>query len=35
VLKREETFLRGRGRVSFGHAWSEDKNEVLEFEVLG
>jgi class 3 adenylate cyclase len=35
VLKREETFLRNRGRVSFGHAWSEDKNEVLEFEVLG
>ncbi|MBU0751664.1 MAG: adenylate/guanylate cyclase domain-containing protein [Gammaproteobacteria bacterium] len=35
VLKREETFLRGRGRVSFGHAWSADKAEVLEFEILG
>ena len=34
VLKREETFLRNRGRISFGHAWSEDKTEVLEFEVL-
>ena len=34
VLKREETFLRNRGRVSFGHPWSEDKAEVLEFEIL-
>lgn len=34
VLKREETFLRNRGHISFGHAWSEDKSEVLEFEVL-
>lgn len=34
VLKREESFLRNRGRISFGHAWSEDKTEVLEFEVL-
>lgn len=35
VLKREETILRGRGRVSFGHAWVDDKTEVLEFEIIG
>ncbi|MDP2792588.1 MAG: adenylate/guanylate cyclase domain-containing protein [Sulfurisoma sp.] len=35
VLKREETFLRNRGRVCFGHAWADDKTEVLEFEVGG
>lgn len=34
VLKREETFLRNRGRVSFGHAWADNKTEVLEFEIL-
>jgi class 3 adenylate cyclase len=34
VLKREEAFLRNRGRVSFGHPWSEEKSEVVEFEVL-
>jgi class 3 adenylate cyclase len=34
VLKREETFLRNRGRVSFGHAWADSKTEVLEFEIL-
>jgi hypothetical protein len=35
ALKREETILRGRGRLSFGHAHGEDGSEVLEFEVLG
>lgn len=34
VLKREETFLRNRGRISFGHPWAQDKAEVVEFEVL-
>lgn len=35
VLKRGETPLRDRGRISFGHAWADDKREVLEFEVPG
>lgn len=35
ALKREETILRGRGQVSFGHAHSEDSSEILEFEVIG
>ncbi len=35
VLKREETFLRSRGRVVFGHPWADDKTEILEFEILG
>lgn len=34
VLKREETLLRNRGRVAFGHVWADDKTEVLEFQVL-
>jgi adenylate cyclase len=35
VLKREETFLRNRGRIVFGHAWVDKKTEVVEFEILG
>jgi len=35
VLKREETFLRNRGRIVFGHPWVDKKTEVLEFELLG
>lgn len=35
TLKREETLLRNRGRISFGHAWAEDKAEVVEFEIIG
>ena len=35
ALKREETFLRNRGRISFGHPWADDKSEVVEFEILG
>jgi class 3 adenylate cyclase len=31
VLKREEVFLRGRGRIVFGHAWSPDVTETVEF----
>jgi len=34
VLKREETILRNRGRIVFGHAWADSKTEVLEFEIL-
>jgi len=32
VLKREEVILRGRGRISFGHAL-DAQSEVIEFEV--
>lgn len=35
ALKREETVLRGRGQVSFGHTHGDDGSEVVEFEVLG
>jgi adenylate cyclase len=34
ALKREETVLRGRGRISFGHAFGDGTEEILEFEVL-
>lgn len=34
VLKREETFLRNRGRIVFGHGWADNKTEVLEFEII-
>jgi class 3 adenylate cyclase len=30
-LRREEMILRGRGHVSFGHAWNGDAGEVLLF----
>ena len=33
MLKREETILRGRGRISFGHAFNSDGSETIEFEV--
>jgi class 3 adenylate cyclase len=32
-LRREEMILRGRGRISFGHAREGDADEVLEFSV--
>jgi class 3 adenylate cyclase len=32
ALKREETILRGRGRISFGHAF-DPQGEIVEFEV--
>ena len=34
AIKREESTLRGRGRISFGHSFVDDSTEVLEFEVL-
>lgn len=33
VLKREETILRGRGRIVFGHAWKSDADDIVEFVV--
>ena len=32
ALRREEFVLRGRGRISFGHAHAADPREVVEFE---
>ncbi len=34
TLKREETILRGHGRIVFGHAWRSDADDVVEFTVL-
>jgi hypothetical protein len=34
ALRREELVLRGRGRVSFGHAYEDDPTEVLAFSCL-
>ena len=31
VLRREEIVLRGRGRVSFGHAYQDDPSETLRY----
>ena len=33
ILKREETILRGRGRIVFGHAWESDADDMVEFVV--
>lgn len=33
VLKREETILRSRGRIVFGHAYTPDVAEFIEFTV--
>ena len=33
MLKREETMLRNRGRIVFGHAWKSDADELVEFVV--
>ena len=35
ALRREELVLRGRGRVSFGHAYQDDPSEVLAFICVG
>lgn len=36
ALKREETILRGSGRIVFGHAWSgSEATETVEFAVEG
>ena len=34
VLRREELVLRGRGQMSFGHAYQDDPSEVLGFSCL-
>jgi len=34
ALRREELVLRGRGRVSFGHAYQDDPTEVLAFSSI-
>jgi class 3 adenylate cyclase len=34
TLRREELILRGRGHVSFGHAFADDPSEVLSFACL-
>jgi adenylate cyclase len=34
VLRREELVLRGRGRVSFGHAYQDDPAEFLGFSCV-
>ena len=35
ALRREEIVLRGRGRVSFGHAYEDDPSEVLAYSNVG
>ncbi|HEY7944567.1 MAG: adenylate/guanylate cyclase domain-containing protein [Burkholderiales bacterium] len=34
MIRREELMLRGRGRVSFGHAYADDPAEFLAFSCL-
>jgi adenylate cyclase len=34
ALRREELALRGRGQISFGHAYEDDPSEVLGFSCL-
>jgi class 3 adenylate cyclase len=34
MLKREETILRGRGHITFGHASTDQGAEQVEFELL-
>lgn len=33
ALRHEETILRGRGRIVFGHAWKSDADDMVEFSV--
>ncbi len=33
-IRREETVLRGRGRLTFGHAWREDVPEFVDYAVI-
>jgi class 3 adenylate cyclase len=35
ALRREEIVLRGRGRVSFGHAYKDDPSEYLGYSNVG
>ena len=34
-LRREETMLRGTGRITFGHSAGESSEETVEFMVRG
>ena len=34
MLRREELMLRGRGRVTFGHAHADDPTEFLAFSCV-
>jgi class 3 adenylate cyclase len=34
VLRREELVLRGRGQMSFGHAYQDDPSEILGYSCL-
>ena len=34
LLRQEETVLRGRGRINFGHTGGGEEGDYLEFEVL-
>jgi adenylate cyclase len=34
MIRREELTLRGSGRVSFGHAYADDPEEILTFSCL-
>lgn len=34
LLRREELVLRGRGRLSFGHTYSQDPTEIVEFSCV-
>lgn len=34
LIKQEETVLRGRGRISFGHTGDSNDAQLLEFEVV-
>jgi hypothetical protein len=34
MIRREELMLRGRGRISFGHAHADDPSEFLGFSCL-
>ena len=33
-LRREDLILRGRGRITFGHAWRDAADEVLTFSCI-
>jgi class 3 adenylate cyclase len=34
LLKQEETVLRGRGRINFGHTGDAEESDHLEFEII-
>jgi class 3 adenylate cyclase len=35
TLRREELILRGRGQISFGHAFADDPTEIVSFSCQG